>query len=693
MASNSQIQIVGTDFDEIKLNLLTFLKSQNILKDADYSGSVLSILLDILAYNTHYNSYYLNMVANEMFLDSATKRSSIISHTKMLGYTPRSKIAPTAIVNLEVLNYELSSIIIPKFSKFLSEPIDGTNYVFITTQDYIANNDDKNSPQSPIYINDVIIKQGEPVTYTFTYNIRENPRGIFKIPESNIDIETLEVVVQKSRLDASLVGIFDRSSAVLDLTPDSEVYFIQESLDGYYEIYFGDGVLGKKLTDGNVVILSYIVTDGIESNKAKNFTFVGGNEYLASGTISVNTVSAASGGKDRESIDSIKFIAPKAYSAQNRAVTNEDYIALINNNSLGFSFDSVNVWGGQENIPPVYGQIFVALKPQGGYTLTTAQKQLIRDKLIKPMNVITVEPNIIDPDYTYIKIVATVIFDPKKTLLNTVELANKIKSAVQNFSNITLNTFNSTFSLPDLLFTIQDADPSVITNECDITLQKKFLPSLSVPVNYELDFDCALQRGILSSGISSSPGMQFFSNDGTIDVINDVYLEEIPSYSGGIESINIVNPGFGYKQTPTVNIIGDGYGANAYAIIVNGSLHEIVVDQTGANYTQATVEIVGGGGNLGSGVANVQGRYGTIKSYYYNSKNIKSIFNENSGTIDYIDGKVNLNNFNPLNVANPLAQLTLSVKPKSNIIYSSKNKILTVDPYDPSAIIINVKAR
>lgn len=693
MASNNNIQLTGLDFDELKSNLITFLQGQDVLKDANYTGSVLSILMDLLAYNTHYNAYYLNMIANEMFLDSATKRASVISHAKVLGYAPRSVIAPTATVNVNILNYELPIVTIPKFTKFLSESIDGTNYTFVTDKEYVVNNDSLNDPNTPIVIENVTIKQGEPVSYSFTYNLKNNQQGIFKIPDSNIDLTSLEVVVQKSRLDFTETTLYKRSWDVLDLTPESEVYFVQESLDGYYEIYFGDGVLGKKLTDGNIIILSYIITQGEVSNGAKKFYLIGANEELASGTISVTTINPAYNGREKESIESIKYAAPKAYSAQNRAVTNEDYITLINNNDYGFTFDSVNVWGGQENDPPVYGQVFVSVKPQGGYSLTTAQKEFIKTKLIKPLNVITVEPNIIEPDYNYIKLVVNVIYDSNKTILTPGQIQTKVRAAIQQFSVDTLNTFNSTFSYPDLMYTIQNSDPSIITNEVDVTLQKKFLPSLTVPTTYELDFDCALKRGVLSTGITSSPAMQFYDRQNQYNLIDGIYLEEIPSYSGGLESIEILNPGFGYTSTPTINIVGDGYGANAHAIVVNGSLYQIVVDQTGANYTQATIEIIGGGGQLGQAIGVLQGRYGTIKSYYYNNKNVKTNYSENVGTVDYYDGIVKLNAFNPVNVNNPLAQLTISVKPQSNILYSSKNKILTIDPYDPSSIVINLREK
>jgi hypothetical protein len=683
--ANSNIQLSELDFNQIKQNFKTYLESQDVIKDADYEGSVLSILLDILSYNTHYNSYYLNMITNEMFLDTASKRNSVVSKAKLLGYVPKSIKSCKATIDFTLNNLTSSYLYLPKYTKFVSEDIDGSRYTFLTLTSYY-----KDATNNSVTIPQITLIEGEPIATRAVYSKQTNPDSKFTIPEKNVDLDTLEVMVQTSTVDGTAYT-YKKGNYSITLDGTSKVYFIEETNEGYYQIYFGDGILGKALDDGNVVLLNYVVCSGISSVGANTFSIVESVPSL-SPPIVVST-SAAIGGRERESISSIKYSAPKSYSAQNRAVTYQDYISALLNNDQNISFDAVNVWGGQDNDPPVFGQVFMSMKPTGGYTLTASEKEIIKNKIIRPFSVITVDPQIIDPDYVYINVVANVIYDPNKTILTLTEIQKKVKDAIFAFSNETLNTFNSTFSFPDLMYRVQFSDPSIITNECEILLQKKFLPNLEVPTTYNLDFGSALRKGILSSGISSSPSMSFYDKSGTVSVINGINIEEIPTSSGGIDKISVTNKGYGYTSIPTVTINGDGFGATARAVVVDGSIREIVIDQPGFDYTIATVTIEGGSGQLGQAYASIVGRYGKLDSYYFNSNYQKVIFDENVGTVDYQTGIVTLENFNPLNVNNPLAQLTISANPKSNIIYSSRNRILTIDPFDLSSVVVNVTAK
>jgi hypothetical protein len=411
----------------------------------------------------------------------------------------------------------------------------------------------------------------------------------------------------------------------------------------------------------------------------------------------VESVLPASQGGDKETIESIKFQAPKTYSAQGRAVSKNDYITAIQQNNLGISFDAVNVWGGEENDPPVFGQVFISLKPAGSYNLTQTQKQRIISEVIKPISVLTVTPTITDPDYTYIKLDLNVYYDPIKTTLTSSQIQEGIKTAVYNFAETTLNTFNSTFNAYELLNTIQSFSNSIITSEYAINLQKKFFPNLSSPTTYNLYYNTPLEKGITLSGVSSSPSMQYRDPINLANIIDGVYIEELPSNTYGIDTISVINPGFGYQSTPTVTIIGDGTGATAHAVVVNGAIRNIVVDDAGVNYTTAIAVItpVAGDttGQLGSAVVNLQGRYGTLRSYYNNTSYVKTIFSSNIGTIDYSQGLITLNAFSPIGVNNELGQLTVTAKPTTSIISSSYNRIITIDPYDPNAITVNVIAK
>jgi len=688
--ANSQIQMTDLDFNTIKNNLKTFLKSQDTLKDYNYEGSALSTLLDVLAYNTQYNAYYLNMVANEMFMDSAIQRSSVVSQAKLLNYTPKSSLAPEAFINFVVNQVTDSSLTLPKFTSFMSEAIDGVNYNFVTT-DSTTVEVSGNKATFPM----VSIKQGIPSTLTFTVNSSSNPKYLFNIPETNLDTTTIQVLVQQSSSNTSY-EVFTKAENYLSLNDTSSVYFLQESLDGTYDIIFGDGVLGKQLTDGNIVIVSYVVTSGITAAGANNFVVMGSINGYANTTTS--PVTAATTGSAKESVASIKFQAPKAYSAQKRAVTKEDYISAIQQNNLGYSFDAINVWGGQENSTPVYGQVFIAIKPAGAYTLTSTQKQRLISDVIKPVSVMTVEPTLIDPDYTYIQITANVLYDSKKTNLTAGQIQASVRTAINNLAVTNLNTFNSTFSATDFTNAIASTNPAIITNEISIKLQKKFYPNLSTPSTYNLYYGTSLNRGLFQSGVTSNPSVQFRNPLNLAEIIDGVYIEEVPLATGGLESVTVINPGFGYQYAPTVTILGDGTGATAEAVISgSGSIREINVLTAGTGYTSAIVQITPATndttGALGAGLATLQGRYGTLRTYYNDSQNVKTVFNDNVGTIDYSSGIITLNSFGPIQVNNDLGQLTITANPSTTIISSSYNRILTIDPYDSGAIVVNVTAK
>jgi hypothetical protein len=686
-AANSNVQITDLDFNNIKTNLKQFLQSQPVLQDYNYEGSALSVLLDVLAYNTQYNAYYLNMVANEMFLDSAIMRSSVVSQAKVLDYTPKSSLAPSATVDVKINQVSDASLTLPKFTNFLSEAVNGVNYNFVTTDAYTVN-----VAANTAYFTNVPIKQGIPASVSFTVDSTNNPTYTFEIPESNVDTTTLQVAVQVSSSNTDF-DIYNLSTNFLTLDSNSLVYFLQESLTGTYQVYFGDGILGKQLSDGNVVKLSYIVTQGTSSAGANNFVLMDSISGYSNTTI--YPVFSASQGADKETIDSIKYQAPKSYAAQNRAVTKEDYITLIQQNTLGISFDAVNVWGGEQNIPPVYGQVFVALKPTGGYLLTETQKQRLKQEVIKPISVLTVEPTIVDPDYTYVKIVTNVLYDTKKTTLTANGVANLVKSSISNFATTTLNTFNSTFSVSDLISTISSSSSSIVTSEVKIQLQKKFYPNLTTPTTYNFYFNAPIQKGTFLSGISSSPALKYPTSTGLID---GVYIEELPAQTQGVDTISVLNPGFGYQFAPVVTIYGDGTGATAESVInAAGSITAINVLTSGNNYTTAYATIApvtnDTTGQLGAAVVNLQGRYGTLGLYYNDTVYGKTTLSTNIGTVDYTNGVITLTNFNPTQVDNDLGQLTLSVTPTTTIVSSTYNRIITVDPYDPNAITANVAAK
>jgi hypothetical protein len=685
--ANSGLQITNLDFGSIKSSLKTFLGQQDTLKDYNFDASALSVLVDLLAYNTQYNAYYLNMVANEMFLDSSVQRNSVVSHAKMLNYIPRSAVSSKASIKLQVNQVGTSTLTLPKFTPFLSEAIDGVNYTFLTKDSTTVNV----SANTAIF-NNIEIAEGVAASAAFTVNTTSNPKLIFTISDANIDTSTLVVSVQDS--STSLVyNTYTRATDYVALTPTSKVYFLQEGMNGNYEIYFGDGILGATLIDGNVVNISYVSTSGTSAFGANSFSImssVGGY----SNTV-ISPITSAFAGADKESITSIKYTAPKAYAAQGRAVTKEDYIYLIQNNSTNLPIESVSVWGGEENIPPVYGQIFCAVKPSGGLTLTPSQKDKLVTEVIKPISVLTVVPTIVDPDYTFVNITTNVLYDPKKTTYTGGQIKQLVINSINSFASTNLNTFNSTFKSPALITQIQTADPSIITNESTIRLQKKIYPKLNAKATYFLDFGVKLKRNYFNAGLSSSPDFSVTDVTAVNSVRTGVYFEEVPTTVGGIGTINITNQGFGYTKAPTVTIIGDGTGATAYAVLAAGRIVSLVVTNPGFNYTQAIVQITPAEGDtsgaLGYADAVLEGSLGTLRTYYY-LNNTKTILNSSAGTIDYSTGKVTLTDFSPLNINNSLGQFTISVVPDSTIVSSTYNKIIALDQYDPEALSVTVSA-
>ena len=685
--ANSNINVTNLDFDSIKSTLQDYLSKQSQFTDYNFNGSVISSVLDLLSYNTFYNSFYLNMVANEMFLDTALKRSSVISHAKLLNYTPRSSVCPSAIVNVVFSGVTIPTFTIPQYTTFYSESVDGTNYPFVTldSSTVITSGNTATFNSIPIY-------QGQPVSYTFAVDVIGNPKFIFKLPDGSIDTSTLSVVVLTSSTSTEITT-FNLASNYMSLDGNSNVYWIQESLDGFYEIYFGDGVLGSTLTASNVVVVEYLTTSSKNANGAKKFSLMSNLGNYAS--VAIPTIQVAGGGKPKESIDSIKFQAPKAFAAQNRAVTKDDYITAIQQNSYGYSFDSVNVWGGEENVPPIYGQVFVCMKPAGGYLLTDTQKQRLIADIIKPISVMTVEPTIVDPDYTYVNISVNVVFSQKSTILSLPQIKSSVVNSIKGFGVSTLNTFNSTFMSSELNSVITNSDSSIVTNEIKIQLQKKIYPNLTTPTSYILNFGIPLTKGILLTGISSTPSLQYLDPSNLSTIIDGVYIEEVPVLTVGISSISIINPGFGYQSAPTISILGDGVGANAVAIMsASGSINSIYITDAGTGYTSAIIKITPAAndntGQLAACIAVLQGQFGTLRTYYHNNNQVKTILNSNVGTVDYLNGIITLDSFNPFGIENPLGQFTISVTPISTIFSSTYNRIITLDPFDPTAINVNV---
>jgi hypothetical protein len=684
-----RLKVTELDFDSIKTNLKNFLRQQNEFTDYDFEGSGMSVLLDLLAYNTHYNAYYLNMIANESFLDTALLRNSVVSHAKKMGYTPRSNKSPKAIINLvvETNSSNAGSLTISTGQQFMSNIIDGRSFKFVTLDDVTVS---KSNTQ--FIFNSLPIFEGELVTYNYTHSQSGNPSQLITIPDSDIDTSTLKVLVRPSTSNTQ-VSVYNKATDVITVNQTSEVYYIEEGREGQYQIYFGDDVVGKKLPDGAVVSMSYLSTNGTASNGANNFTVsstIGGFS-----NISISPTSGASGGSLRETVDEIKYAAPLSLTSQNRAVTKNDYVRLIQQKYP--AFDAVNVWGGEENDPPIFGKVFVSAKPKLGFEVTQTEKDFVVNRIIKPMSILTVTPEIVDVDYNYLKVICSVYFDPAKTSTNTSSLESGVKSAILNYTNTELNQFNTIFKSSGLKTAVDRYSGAILSNDMEFFIGKRFLPDLINPNNYILDFGVELQQGTTNDNFYSSP--TFFMLDEE-DVQRECRFEEVPSSFTGLESITVINPGINYTSTPIIEIIGDGEGAQAVATIVNSRINSITVTNPGIGYTSVAIRIIGGGGQFGSATGVLEGRYGQIRIVYYKSDEVTSqstkvVLNANRnngvvGTIDYLMGKINIDNFNPIGVNDVFGVISVNIRPKTTSIKSERNKMLVLDADDPTSIVVEM---
>ena len=687
---DQKLTISELDFSEIKKNLKNFLRDQNEFTDFDFEAAGINVLLDILAYNTHYMAFYNNMIANEMFLDTALMRESVVSHAKMLGYTPRSSVAPRATVNLQITrDYgSASSLTLPRFTKFASAPIGSTSYTFVNRDTVTV---DFDPTCNRFCFDDLYIYQGQPLSYTFTYDSTNNPTGSFELPDAGIDTSTLEVVVQESS-SSFRKEKFTLSTDSTNTVATSPVFFLEETRGGKYRIYFGDDVLGKKLTNGNIVIVTYIITQGSAANKANAFSLI--DSVGGYSTSVVYPVTAASGGTGQESIESIRSTSTKAYISNNRGVTKDDIIGLINQRYP--YFESVNVWGGEENDPPVYGKVFLAAKPTSGYEITESEKLDVINNVVKPVSVVTVIPEFVDVDYNYLNIYAEVYYDKTKTNRNADSLKALIRNAILAFRDSDLNDFNSKFKMSKMLRNIDDSDLSISYSDAICTIQKRFIPQVGAARNYTLNFGTPLTREDSRYPIYSTPAFRQYDADG---VLRTCFMRETTGSSSGIESISVLAAPGTYETRPIIVISGDGVGASAYPIIVNGKITEIVVEKQGASYTTAKATVYATATDLEENnpdttvdlLVSVEKRYGNLESYFFNENNESVVLNSSAGTIDYVLGKITLTEFDPVSISDPLKIFRINARPERNNFESSRSRIITIDEEDTDSVIIDVR--
>lgn len=673
--ASPRLEISTLDFDQIKTNLKSYLKQQSTFQDYDFEGAGLNILMDLLAYNTHYNAYYLNMVANESFLDTALLRDSVVSHAKTLGYTPYSVTAPKAIINVTVESGSTTpeTATIPKGFTFSSNLIDSVSYNFVTLKEAKVT-----KSNTAFYFENLDVYEGSLVSYSFNYVKNSNPKSVFILPDSTIDTSTITVSVTPNSGNTA-TQVYNPVTEILDVDSTSLVYFLQEGRDGNYEIYFGDDVIGKALIDGSTINVGYLVTNGTVGNKINGFR----PALVISGytDITVDVVNVAAGGSNRESVDSIKYSSAAQYATQNRLVTVKDYESYIKSHYP--SVDSISVWGGEDEIPKVFGKVYVALKPKGNYYISETEKQRIVDEIISPKAIVSVQTEIRDPEYLYLILENDVQYDPKKTILTEQQLKTNIRQAVLNYNETNLNKFGTIYVSSDVQDGIAKIDMDAIIGVRTTTrAQKRFIAQLNDSVSYVIKYNVPIHRGTITNKLTST---QFTIYD-TSGTIRTAQFEETPQSYTGVSEIQITNAGSSYITTPTVTISGDGTGATAEAVIVNGKIQTINITNRGTDYTRATVAITGGSGYGAEAVAVIDGRTGTLRTIYYDTLAQRQIINSNAGTIDYNNGIITISNIRFLTIGSDDGLIRLTIEAEKGYLQSTRDTIISIDVDDPASI-------
>ena len=519
MAVNEKrLSITEFDFDDVKDNLKVFLKGQTEFKDYDFEGSGMNILLDTLAYNTHYLGFNANMLANEMFLDSASLRSSIVSHAKTLGYEVTSARAPNATINVS-LTTSSSTKTMPAGTAFTST-IDDVSYQFVTIADITSTNNG-----GVVSFDSTKIYEGTYVTTKYLVDTSDIEQR-YILGDSRADTSTLTVKVQNSASD-STTTTYTKVTDITQLSPTSTVYYLQEVDGGRFEIYFGDGIVSRSLSDGNIVILEYVVTNKTAANGASSFSAPSTIDGVSD--IGIVTVTNASGGAEPESLNSIKLQAPLDFASQGRAVTADDYAVYAK--KLFPNTQAVSVFGGEDgsfdpstgvSSVPEYGKVFISIKSSTGLNLSDAQKsQLVSD--FAKFKVASVTPVIVDPETTFIILNVTFNYDSTSTTKEKTELETLVNTTIQNYTDTDLEDFNRPFRYSKLTGLIDQTDTAILSNITTVTLARFVTPITTTSTAYTLNFNNAFFNPhsghstiIASTGffIDNASTEYFFDDDG-----------------------------------------------------------------------------------------------------------------------------------------------------------------------------------
>lgn len=555
------LRVAELDFDSIKTNFKEFLRTKPEFTDYDYEGSGLSVLMDLLAYNTHYNAVIANMLVQEMYLDTAVKLQSVSLIAKRLGYTPKSIRSARATVSMEVFPQgNPDTVTLLKNSLFSSRITYNQSFQFVNRDAITISRNTAGR-----YIFD-LIELYEGNNSTFRYVVSDPVTQKFEIPAALTDTSLIRVYIQDS-VNSTVISEWKQFTNIIDVTEDTSCFFVKLNENLKYEIYFGDGVIGKQLTIGNVVVIDYVTTNGPIANGASTFTFSGN---INNGTSIVTTINSAYGGASAESIDDIKRNAQNAVLMQNRAVTESDYAAIISNI---LPVDTLAVYGGETITPPQYGKVFISVKLVNSTSPLTAIQKTDAINEIRKRSVLSLQHEFVDPEYTYIILNTQVKYNPNRTTIGESTLKTSILNKITQYGNDNLNKFNSTFEYSKLVAIIDTADSSVISNDTNIRIRKETKFVHNFDNIYVFDFNSPIvpsnnrDTNVISTPfrIAQYPDYDLFATDNNgamraFYIINNVrtYVDEVSGsidYNTGkielyVKTINILDTMFSITAIP-----------------------------------------------------------------------------------------------------------------------------------------------
>jgi len=565
MAANTSINLVNLDFTSLKESLKTYLKTQNTFKDYDFEGSNMSVLLDVLSYNTYMNTFYLNMIGNEMFLDSAQLRESVISRAKELNYTPRSFKSARATVTLTVqTDGSVASVTAPKGTSFNSR-IGSNTFTFTTDQNIVF------SGANSTFVSDqIVIYEGQYVNDTFTVN-NSDTRQRFVLSNPTIDADSLTVTVIED--NGAEILTYLKATSLFDKQANSQIFFVQGAENDKYEVLFGDGVLGRKPKDNSIVVCEYRICKGELPNGAFKFTSDGAINGFSN--VVVSTISAAAQGAIHESIESVKFNAPRYFTTQERAVTAEDYRNLL---LLNFpEINAVSVYGGEEAIPAVYGKVFIAVDLKNVDGVPDIRKQQYYN-FIKPRSSLSIDPVFIDPDFMYVDVTTTIRYNLNVTPLNSESIKQEVLTAIIAFNSTYLDDFNKTLRYSNFVKAIDAADRSILSNDTIVRPIRLITPTLNVDTNYDIDFAQSIENNFAalatqypSNYISSIESTNFVTKNKIVFLEDDGNgVIRIVTLEGNnyvvVENIGSIDYNTGKVQLRKLNVTSySGTGIKVYA--------------------------------------------------------------------------------------------------------------------------------